>query len=150
MNAIFQALIEPIFRFINFKFKNLVFLFFFLLLLLLPIYYYMPLITNLIFPKYANDLIEVFRLLSVLLLILFISKVSTYFFLGRVSIIKMNRFNIQFLLIEIFLVVYWYFLMQLNVKEVISLLFLLNFGKVFLLILGRFFSKIYTLKKLDD
>ncbi len=150
MNAIFQALIEPIFRFINFKFKNLVFLFFFLLLLLLPIYYYMPLITNLIFPKYSNDLIEVFRLLSVLLLILFISKVSTYFFLGRVSIIKMNRFNIQFLLIEIFLVVYWYFLMQLNVKEVISLLFLLNFGKVFLLILGRFFSKIYTLKKLDD
>lgn len=150
MNAIFQALVEPIFRFINFRIINLAFLFFFLLLLLLPIYYYMPLITHLIFPKYSNELFEVFRLLSILLLVLFTSKVVTYFFLGRVSIVKMNKLNIQFLFIEIFLVIYWYFFMQLNVKGVVSLLFLLNCVKVFLLILGRFFPKILTIMRLDD
>ena len=69
MNAIFQALIEPIFRVIKFKFKNLTFLFLFSILLLFPIYYCIPFFTHLIFPKYSNDLIEVFRLLSILLAI---------------------------------------------------------------------------------
>tara|TARA_B100000795_G_scaffold135286_1_gene101047 strand:- start:42 stop:575 length:534 start_codon:yes stop_codon:yes gene_type:complete len=149
MNAIFQALIEPIFRVIKFKFKNLTFLFLFSILLLFPIYYCIPFFTHLIFPKYSNDLIEVFRLLSILLAILFISKVSTYFFLGKVSIIKMNRFNIYFLFIEVLLVLCWYFLMQINVKEVILLLLLLNFGKTVLITLVKLFPKLFTFIKLD-
>ena len=150
MNAIFQALIEPIFRVTKFKFKNLTFLFLFSILLLFPIYYCIPFFTHLIFPKYSNDLIEVFRLLSILLAILFISKVSTYFFLGKVSIIKMNRFNIYFLFIEVLLVLCWYFLMQINVKEVILLLLLLNFGKTVLITLVKLFPKLFTFIKLDD
>ena len=150
LNAIFQALIEPIFRVIKFKFKYLAFLFLFSILLLIPIYYFIPILTQLIFPKYSNNLIEVFRLLSFLLAILFISKVSTYFFLGGVSIVKMNRFNIYFLFIEILLVLYWYFLMQINVKEVILFLFLLNFGKIILLALVKLFPKLVTFIRLND
>ena len=150
MNAVFQALVEPIFRFFNFKSKKIAFLFFFSTLLILPIYYYMPLMTNLFFPSYSNDLFEVFRLLSILLLLLFISKVATYFFLGRVSILKMNKFNIQFLFIEIFLVFCWYFFMELEVEGVILLLCMLNVVKVFLIALVKFFPKISTLLKLDD
>ena len=150
MNSVFQALVEPIFRFFNFKSKKIAFLFFSSTLLILPIYYYMPLMTNLFFPSYSNDLFEVFRLLSILLLLLFISKVATYFFLGRVSILKMNKFNIQFLFIEIFLVFCWYFFMELEVEGAILLLCMLNVVKVFLIALVKFFPKISTLLKLDD
>ena len=150
MNAIFQALIEPIFRVIKLKFKNLTFLFLFSILLLFPIYYCIPFFTHLIFPKYSNDLIEVFRLLSILLAILFISKVSSYFFLGKTSIIIMNRFNIYFLFIEVLLVLCWFFLMQINVKEVILLLLLLNFGKTVLVALVKLFPKLLNILRLDD
>tara|TARA_B100000767_G_scaffold229403_1_gene220106 strand:+ start:144 stop:1346 length:1203 start_codon:yes stop_codon:yes gene_type:complete len=150
MNAIFQALIEPIFRVIKLKLKNLTFLFLFAVLLLLLTYYYIPFLTHLIFPNYSNDLIEIFRLLSILLAILFTSKVTTYFFLGGNSIVKMNRFNIYFLLIEILFVFYWYYFMQINVKEIILLLLLLNFGKVILITLLKLFPKLMIFIRLND
>ena len=148
MNAIFQALIEPIFRVI--KIKNLTFLFLLSILLIFPIYYCIPFFTHLIFPKYSYDLIEVFRLLSILLAILFISKASSYFFLGKASIIIMNRFNIYFLFIEVLLVLCWFFLMQINVKEVILLLLLLNFGKTVLIALVKLFPKLMIFIRLND
>ena len=68
----------------------------------------------------------------------------------RISIVKMNRFNIQFLFIEIFLVFCWYFLMQITVVEVLLFLLLLNFGKIVLIALVKLFPKLINILRLDD
>lgn len=141
MNAIFQSIIEPIFRNIDLNLKALIYFFSFLTIIFIPIYYFMPFLTHLIFPKYSTDLIEIFRLLSILLVILFVSKVFTYFSLGKENIAKMNKLNIQFLFFEIFLVVIWYLFMQSNVKEIILLLLFLNLIKISFLILLKSFPK---------
>ena len=141
MNAIFQSIIEPIFRNIDLNLKALIYFFSFLTIIFIPIYYLMPFLTHLIFPKYSTDLIEIFRLLSILLVILFVSKVFTYFSLGKENIAKMNKLNIQFLFFEIFLVVIWYLFMQSNVKEIILLLLFLNLIKISFLILLKSFPK---------
>ena len=141
MNAIFQSIIEPIFRNIDLNLKALIYFFSFLTIIFIPIYYLMPFLTHLIFPKYSTDLIEIFRLLSILLVILFVSKVFTYFSLGKENIAKMNKLNIQFLFFEIFLVVIWYLFMQSNVMEIILLLIFLNLIKISFLILLKSFPK---------
>jgi len=141
MNAIFQSIIEPIFRNIDLNLKALIYFFSFLTIIFIPIYYFMPFLTHLIFPKYSTDLIEIFRLLSILLVILFVSKVFTYFTLGKENIAKMNKLNIQFLFFEIFLVVIWYLFMQSNVMEIILLLIFLNLIKISFLILLKSFPK---------
>ena len=141
MNAIFQSIIEPIFKDIDLNLKILIYLFSFSTIIFIPIYYFMPFLTHLIFPKYSNDLIEVFRLLSILLAILFASKLFTYSFLGKENIAKMNKLNIQFLFFEIFLVVIWYLFMQSDVNEIILLLLLLNLIKISFLILLKLFPK---------
>ena len=141
MNAIFQSIIEPIFRNIDLNLKILIYLFSFSTIIFIPIYYFMPFLTHLIFPKYSTDLIEIFRLLSILLVILFVSKVFTYFSLGKENIAKMNKLNIQFLFFEIFLVVIWYLFMQSDVNEIILLLLLLNLIKISFLILLKLFPK---------
>ena len=141
MNAIFQSIIEPIFRNIDLNLKALIYFFSFLTIIFIPIYYFMPFLTHLIFPKYSTDLIEIFRLLSILLVILFVSKVFTYFTLGKENIAKMNKLNIQFLFFEIFLVVIWYLFMQSNVMEIILLLIFLNLIKISFLILLKLFPK---------
>jgi hypothetical protein len=141
MNAIFQSIIEPIFRDININLKVLIYFFLFPTIIFIPIYYFMPFLTHTIFPKYSNELIEVFRLLSILLAILFASKIFTYFSLGKENIAKMNKLNIQFLFFEIFLVVTWYLLMEINVKEIILLLLFLNLIKISFLVLLKLFPK---------
>jgi hypothetical protein len=110
----------------------------------------MPFLSHLFFPKFSNDLIEIFRLLSILLAILFVSKVFTYFSLGKENIAKMNKFNIQFLFIEIFLVVIWYLFMQSSVKEIILLLLFLNLMKISLLVLFKLFPQSANFLKLRD
>jgi hypothetical protein len=141
MNAIFQSIIEPIFKNIDLNLKVLIYLFSFSTIIFIPIYYFMPFLTHLISPKYSNDFIEVFRLLTILLVTLFASKVFTYFTLGKENIAKMNKLNIQFLFFEIFLVVIWYLFMQSNVKEIILLLLFLNLIKIFILVLLKLFPK---------
>jgi hypothetical protein len=141
MNAIFQSIIEPIFKNIDLNLKVLIYLFLFSTIIFIPIYYFMPFLTHLISPKYSNDFIEVFRLLTILLVMLFASKVFTYFTLGKENIAKMNKLNIQFLFFEIFLVVIWYLFMQSNVKEIILLLLFLNLIKIFILVLLKLFPK---------
>ena len=150
MNAIFQAIIEPIFRNVDLNLKALIYFLFFSILIFIPIYYFMPFLTNLVFSKYSNDLIDIFRLLSLLLAILFTSKIFTYFSLGKKNIVKMNKFNIQFLFIEIFLVVIWYLFMQNSVKEIILLLLFLNLMKISLLVLFKLFPQSANFLKLRD
>ena len=141
INAIYQSIIEPIFREFELSLKNSIYATTFLAIFFILIYYSMPFLTNLFFPKYSNDLIDIFKLLSIVLATLFISKVFTYLYLGKNNIKLMNRFNIQFLFIEIILVFAWFLFMQNNVKEIIILLFFLNLGKIFLLTLGKLFTK---------
>ena len=141
MNAIFQSMIEPIFRNIDLNFKIVIYLFLISIIIFIPIYYFMPILTHLIFPKYSNDLIDSFRLLSILLTILFASKVFTYFFLGKENISLMNKLNTKFLFIEIFLVIIWYLFMQGHIKEILLLLLFLNLMKIFLLTLYKLLSK---------
>ena len=62
----------------------------------------------------------------------------------------MNSFNIYFLFIEVLLVLCWYFLMQINVEEVILLLLLLNFGKTVLVALVKLFPNLINIIRLDD
>ena len=150
MNSIFQAIIEPIFRSIDLNLKVLIYFFLFSVIILIPIYHFMPFLSHLFFPKFSNDLIEIFRLLSILLAILFVSKVFTYFSLGKENIAKMNKFNIQFLFIEIFLVVIWYLFMQSSVKEIILLLLFLNLMKISLLVLFKLFPQSANFLKLRD
>ena len=85
-----------------------------------------------------------------LLAILFVSKVFTYFSLGKENIAKMNKFNIQMLFVEIFLIVIWYLFMQSNVKEIILLLLFLNLMKISLLVLFKLFPKSASFLKLND
>ena len=62
----------------------------------------------------------------------------------------MNRFNIYFLFIEVLLVLCWFFLMQIDVKDVILLLLLLNFSQTVLIALVKLFPKLINILRLDD
>ena len=144
VNAIYQSIIEPIFREFKVSINKLIYITLFLVIFFSLIYYFIPFLTNLFFPKYSNDLVEIFKLLSIVLSTLFISKVFTYFFLGKNNIKQMNRFNIQFLFFEIVLLITWLLFMQRSIKEIILLLLFLNIIKISLLTLSKLFAKIFT------